>query len=248
MIALLRNWLRTSPIYAFNQTLRDRWIKIQAAAVPAGARVLDVGAGSCPYRADFPHCEYRSQDFSGLRGDQLRHGDYGQIDYICDAADIPVADASFDVVLCTEMLEHVAYPERVVKEFARILKPGGRLILTAPLGSGLHQEPYHYYGGFTPFWYRKFLGEAGFADILAEPNGNFFALFSQEAIRFIRLSSPLSLPLPIGLLWLPVWLLLLPILGILMPPIAMVLDRHDKDQRFTVGYHVTARRVEGQHA
>lgn len=248
MISTLRHCLSSSPIYAFNQVWRDRWIKTQAAATAAGARVLDVGAGSCPYREDFAHCEYRSQDFSALRGDQLRHGDYGQIDYICDAADIPVANASFDVILCTEMLEHVAYPERVIKEFARILKPGGKLILTAPLGSGLHQEPYHYYGGFTPFWFRKFLGEAGFTDILAEPNGNFFALFAQEAIRFVRLSSPRHLPLTIGLLWLPFWLLLLPILGALMPLVATVLDRHDKEQRFTVGYHVTAKRAATQHA
>lgn len=244
----LRGWLRCSPVYAFNQVLRDRWIRTQAAGIAAAARVIDVGAGSCPYRADFAHCEYRSQDFSALRGNQLRHGDYGNIDYVCDATEIPVASASFDVVLCTEMLEHVAYPERVIREFSRILKPGGQLILTAPLGSGLHQEPFHYYGGFTPFWYRKFLGEAGFTDIRTEPNGNFFALFSQEAIRFMRLSSPLRLPLLPGLLWLPLWLLLLPLIGGLLPPVAMWLDRYDDEQRFTVGYHVTARRSGADHA
>ncbi|MBI3526322.1 MAG: class I SAM-dependent methyltransferase [Betaproteobacteria bacterium] len=243
MISALRSWLRASPVYAFNQVLRDRWIKAQAAAIPTGSQVLDVGAGSCPYRADFAHCEYHTQDFTALKGEQLRHGDYGSIDYVCDAANIPVAAASFDVVLCTEMLEHVPDPARVVGEFARILRPGGRLMLTAPLGSGLHQEPYHYYGGFTPFWYRKFLGEAGFTDIEIQPNGNFFALFSQEAIRFLRLSWPLRLPLLAGLLWLPAWLLLLPVFGVLLPPLAMWLDRYDNERRFTVGYHVSARRA-----
>ncbi len=248
MISTLRAWLRSSPVYAFNQVLRDRWIKAQAASIPKGARVLDVGAGSCPYRADFAHCDYRTQDFTALKGEQLRHGDYGSIDYVCDAAAIPVEAASFDVVLSTEMLEHVPYPERVVGEFARILRPGGRLILTAPLGSGLHQEPYHYYGGFTPFWYRKFLGEAGFTDIKTEPNGNFFALFSQEAIRFLRLSWPLRLPPLLGLLWLPAWLLLLPVFGVLLPPLAIWLDRYDNERRFTVGYHVSARRAGAEHA
>jgi len=109
--------------------------------------VLDVGAGSCPYRGLFAHCEYRAQDLAPLRGDQLRHGAYGQLDYVSDLAAIPVPDGSFGAVLCTEVLEHHPEPITVVKELARILEPGGKLILTAPLGSGIHQEPYHYYGG-----------------------------------------------------------------------------------------------------
>ncbi|MBP9218617.1 MAG: class I SAM-dependent methyltransferase [Sterolibacterium sp.] len=219
---------------------RDRWVRLQAAAVQPGARVLDVGAGSCPYRSAFVHCEYRAQDFVGLQDEQLRHGKYGVIDYVCDASDIPVEDASFDVILCTEMLEHVSHPERIIAEFARILKPGGCLLLTAPLGSGLHQQPYHYYGGFTPFWYQKFLGEVGFECVVCEPNGHFFALFSQEAIRFMRLSWPLRLPLLPALLWWPFWLLLFPLLALLLPPVALWLDRYDTDRTFTIGYHVRA--------
>lgn len=240
MISKLRAWLRDSPVYAYNQVLRDRWVRQQAAALPAGSQVLDVGAGSCPYRKDFAHCEYRTQDFTALKSEQLRYGNYGTIDYVCDASAIPVAEGSFDAVLCTEVLEHVPYPQQVVAEFARILRPGGRLLLTAPLGSGLHQEPYHFYGGFTPFWYRKFLAEAGFEDIVIEPNGNFFALFSQEAIRFMRLSWPLKFPFPLALFWLPFWLLLFPLFAVLLPPVAMWLDRYDSEQRFTVGYHVLA--------
>lgn len=74
-------------------------------------------------------------------------------------------DASFDVVLCTEVLEHEPEPIRAVHEFARIVRPGGKLLLTAPLGSGLHQDPFHFYGGYTPYWYRRFLTEAGFDNI-----------------------------------------------------------------------------------
>ncbi len=248
MISKLKDWLRESPVYAFNQVNRDRWVRQQAALIPAGARVLDVGAGSCPYRALFSHCDYRTQDFTGLEASQLRYGNYGRIDYVCDATDIPVEDASFDVVLCTEVLEHVPEPQRMVREFARILRSGGTLLLTAPLGSGLHQEPYHFYGGYTPFWYQKFLGEAGFSPIEIEPNANFFAFFSQEAIRFMRLSWPLRLPFPQSLLWFPCWLMLLPLFGILLPPLAMWLDRYDRDRTFTVGYHVSARRTSVSHS
>src|SRR5258708_19124467 len=72
------------------------------------------------------------------------------MDVVSEAHAIPVCDASFDAIVCTEVLEHVPEPIAVVREFGRIVAPGGRLILTAPLGSGIHQEPYHFYGGVNP--------------------------------------------------------------------------------------------------
>ena len=238
----LKSWLKASPLFAFNLVNRDRWVAAQAASLPAGARVLDMGAGSCPYRPLFAHCRYQTQDFTGLGDDQLRHGGYGQIYYHCDIASVPVADGEFDAILCTEVLEHVAQPIKVVQEMARILKPGGRLILTAPLGSGIHQEPYHYYGGYTPYWYHEFLGAAGFSRITVEANAGSFRFFAQEAIRFVQTTRPfkLGMPLLLELLWLPLWALLAPVLALAIPVICRFLDRFDRQQRFTVGYHVTA--------
>src|SRR5260370_36756320 len=88
------------------------------------------------------------------------------------------------------MLEHVPSPVAVVQEIARILRAGGKLIRTAPLGSGLHQDPDHYYGGFTPFWYRRFLTKAGFEDIETVANGGFFKHYAQESRRFSALLDP----------------------------------------------------------
>jgi ubiquinone/menaquinone biosynthesis C-methylase UbiE len=96
---------------------------------------------------------------------------YGQIDYVSDIASIPVPAASFDCLFCAEVLEHVPEPISAIKEFNRILKLGGYLFLSAPLGADLHQQPYHYYGGFTPHFYRKFLPEYGFEILKIEPNG-----------------------------------------------------------------------------
>ena len=238
----LKKRLGASDLFAFNLRNRDRWVAAQAARVAAGARVLDVGAGSAPYRSLFSRCDYKTQDFVRLNETQVRHGGYGQIDFECDATSIPVPDGSFDVVLCTEVLEHVPEPIAAVREFARILAAGGRLILTAPLGSGIHQEPYHFYGGYTPYWYRRFLDEAGFGDITIAANEGTLRHFSQEAVRFVQITRPFGLRMPLAaeIAWLPFWCLLAPALALAVPLAAKLIDRFDREQRFTVGYHVTA--------
>ncbi len=171
-------------VHGFNADARDEWVADRARSVVAGSRVLDVGAGTAPYRNLFAHCRYETQDFSRYQGYQGPEGQYGRIDYVSDITSIPVPDASFDVVLCTEVLEHVPRPIEALKEMVRVAKPGGRLLLTAPLGSGLHQEPYHFYGGYTDHWYRKFLTEFNCEIISIEPNRGFFAHLAQECARF----------------------------------------------------------------
>ena len=242
MLSVLRRLFATSDLLAFNLRNRDRWIAEQAASVPAGSRVLDIGAGSAPYRALFAHCDYKTQDFAQLKDAQLRHGGYAPIDFVSEAHAIPVPDASFDVILCTEVLEHVPEPIAVAREFGRIVAPGGRLILTAPLGSGIHQEPYHFYGGYTPYWYRQFLRQAGFGGITVTANAGTLRHVAQETIRFVRMTRPFGFAAPwyLQLLWLPFWVILAPVLALAVPLAAKALDRFDREQRFTVGYHVTA--------
>jgi ubiquinone/menaquinone biosynthesis C-methylase UbiE len=242
MLSALRPLFATSDLFAFNVRNRDIWVAQQAAKIPAGSNVLDVGAGSAPYRSLFSHCVYRTHDFAQLKDEQLRYGRYAPIDIVSDAKAIPVPDAGFDVVLCTEVLEHVPEPIAVVRELGRIVAPGGRLILTAPLGSGIHQEPYHFYGGYTPYWYLRFLDDAGFESVSVTPNAGTLRHIAQEAIRFVRMTRPFGFVAPWygQLLWLPFWLVLSPILVLGVPLAAKVLDRFDREQRFTVGYHVTA--------
>lgn len=140
---------------------RDQWVKAAALELPPGCRVLDAGAGASKYRPFFSHCIYETQDFCEYRGDLVKY--VRPIDYVCDVAKIPLPDGCFDAILCTEVFEHVVDPMAVLAEFSRLLKPGGKLFVTAPLGSCLHMEPYHYYGGFTHYWYSHWLPYYGFA-------------------------------------------------------------------------------------
>lgn len=222
-------------IHNFNQRERDRWMQARAASVPDGSRVLDVGAGTCPYRQLFTHCDYRTHDFKQYEGVKLGNThEYGHIDYVSDVASIPAPDASFDLILCTEVLEHVPEPIAALREMARLLRPGGRLLVTAPLASGLHQLPFHFYGGYTPGWYQHFGAVFGLHVREITPNGGFFRHLAQECAR-------VSWTLPdhahlhganLGFVqqlfgdWLPQYLFALE-------------DGHMAPQ-FTVGYHVEA--------
>jgi SAM-dependent methyltransferase len=237
LMAGLRAWRRHT--WSFNTEQRRDWVARLAASIPPGSRVLDVGAGIGQYRHLFAHCEYRAHDF-GL--EPATAGQYTTLDYQSDIIAIPVADESFDVVLCTEVLEHVPEPIPAVREMARILRPGGRLLISAPLGSHLHQEPYHFYGGYTPHWYSRFLPAAGCDVTSIEPNCGFFSFFGQEAQRFSeylrpkhtrRLGFARSAPLSV------VWLLTLPACH-LLPVLGRALDRMDLERIATVGYHVVA--------
>lgn len=121
-------------IFNFNAYNRKVWVEQKAKEIPAGARILDAGAGKGQYRKLFSHCDYKSQNFAKEPG---TIGHYTNLDYECDIADIPVPDEFFDVILCTEVFEHVPEPIKVIKEFSRILR-WGMLLLSAPLGCGIH--------------------------------------------------------------------------------------------------------------
>jgi ubiquinone/menaquinone biosynthesis C-methylase UbiE len=238
MLSLLDESGAVSAIEAreFNHRSRDRWVEDRARSVKSGLRVLDVGAGTAPYRKLFEHCQYETQDFAQYDGYKGPEGQYSKIDYVSDITEIPVDDATFDVILCTEVLEHVPRPVEALREMVRITKPGGRLFLTAPLGSGIHQEPYHFYGGYSDYWYRKFLTEFGCEVVSIEPNHGFFAHLGQECARFAWQFEELKLALS------GFEKELIQLTGDILPRYFHQLDKKIPLREFTIGFHVEARR------
>ena len=225
-------------IFSFNQFNRDQWVAEKTGEIPAGAKVLDAGAGRGQYRNFFSHCDYKTHDFGKEHG---TIGHYIKLDYECDIADIPVPDESFEVIRCTEVLEHVPEPIKVIKEFSRILRGGGMLLLSAPLGCGIHQEPYIFYGGYTRYWYEYFLPKYGFENLKIAPNGGFFKHYGQETARFLTYLFPTASMSPMRrILTLPFKAVFAVYFRVIMPVMCHYLDRLDKDHYFTIGYHVEA--------
>lgn len=130
--------------------------------------MLDAGAGECAYKHLFDPCEYKSIDL-GI-GDS--DWDYRNLDYIAPLDAMPIGDATFDAVLCTQVLDHLKNPQECVKEMNRVLKPGGYLFLTVPMSQEEHQVPYDFFR-YTSYGLRHICSEAGFKEMEIIP---FFTL------------------------------------------------------------------------
>jgi len=116
---------RTSAQYAVRRPLVD-WLRTQDAA---GLSVLDVGCGDRPYAELFP----------GAVGFDVPGNPHADLHGSLDA--IPVEDASFDVVLCIQVLEHVPDPAAAVRELRRVVRPGGRVLLSTHGVYPFHPNP-----------------------------------------------------------------------------------------------------------
>lgn len=120
-----------------------------AAELPEGVRVLDAGAGPAQYSSSFAKQRYETAD--------MRPGST----YVCDLHALPIGDQTFDAVLCTQTLEHTKEPKIVLSELARVLRPGGPLLLTAPFIYEEHLQPFDFFR-FTSFGFTHLLEATGF--------------------------------------------------------------------------------------
>jgi SAM-dependent methyltransferase len=121
---------RRSPTYAVRAPLAA-WLRAEAEAAD-GKRVLDVGCGDKPY---YPFFAGRASEYVGV---DSNHPD---ADLHAPVESLPVEDESFDVVLCTQVLEHADDPAKVVRELRRVVKPGGRVLASTHGVQVYHPDP-----------------------------------------------------------------------------------------------------------
>src|SRR3954447_17385 len=149
-----------------------------AGELAPGSRLLDVGAGEQPYRELFGHLEYVTTDWANSV-----HPGARRVDIVAPAHDLPIEEGTFDAVVCTQVLEHVADPGDVLAELFRVLRPGGRLYVTVPLTWEEHEAPYDFFR-YTRFGLEHLLANAGFADVAVTARNDSFSTVAQLLRNF----------------------------------------------------------------
>lgn len=234
------------------RSIVDNFIKRIRVARP-GELLLDAGAGNFRFKDLLKEKDYtyESQDFSQVF-DQASSGKHT---YVCDISNIPVEPSRFDVIVCTQVLEHLPDPLGAIQELSRILKPGGELFLTTNLLFPIHGAPYDFFR-FTNFGLDHLCNESGFSKINITARGGFFALcakiiFDLPAIATFWLVYGGANPhghrdfkiksLPIVVFFIPI-IFLLDIFSTILAFLVAQLDGLDKKRRFTLGYQLHATR------
>jgi SAM-dependent methyltransferase len=138
-------------------------------------KVLETGCGSSGGIAIFARDGHASVgvDISSVAIEKARK-EYQSVDFLCeDLFNMPFEDGTFDLVFNSGLIEHFKYPENIeaVKAMARVLKPGGRIIIAVPnslclwyvLGKKLliklGKWPYGYEDSYSPRLFKKYLRE-----------------------------------------------------------------------------------------
>ena len=162
----------------------EEFVKEASSTLKDEGIVLDAGAGDQRHKKYFSKAKYESADICELERD------YGDITYNCDLSSIPVEDERFDMVICTQVLEHVPNPEAVLLELHRVLKKNGTLWLTAPLFYEEHEKPYDFYR-YTQFGYKELLKRTNFELNRIEWLEGYFMTLSYQ-LRFAYKYIPLN--------------------------------------------------------
>ncbi len=217
--------------HALVMAQHDAALAVAAAELAGRKRLLDIGCGLMPHRAMF---EAFVEQYVGLDLPDTVY-DASAVDLMGSATDIPADDASFDVVLSTSNLEHVEEPAAALREWARVLEPGGAAVISVPLFWHLHDEPRDFYR-YTKHGLEYLFQQAGFEIRRIEAVGTFWTvaatMASYHAFKFCR--GPLR------------WLRLIHLLAGCFQLAGFALEKLDRSEKWACLYLVVARKTERQ--
>jgi SAM-dependent methyltransferase len=214
-------------ILCFETDIEDA-VRAFAAALPAGARVLDAGAGEGRYAHRFARQRYYGVDLAV--GDAA--WDYSRLDAIADLTALPFRTGAFDAAIHIVTIEHLREPGRALAEIARSLAPGGVFLAAAPHEWEVHQAPHDYFR-YTRYGLAYLLEAAGFESLEIRPSGGYFRLLARRLLNGLQFFTG-------GIRW----LFFVPAAILAAPPALVLpfLDFLDRDRNFTLGYICTARK------
>jgi SAM-dependent methyltransferase len=183
-------------------------------------RVLDVGCGTSPYRRFLSN----ATEYVGIDPNPAVAPDV-----VGSVLELPFPDASFESVVCTEVLEHVNEPRAALSEVHRVMRNRGVLYLTVPQAWGLHYEPHDYFR-YTRYGITHLLEQAGFKVTEVRQMGGLFSYFTVRLIDLLVVSVLFPVLERLGIQrgrYRLAAVLALP-LNALLSPLASALDRLDR--------------------
>jgi len=160
-------------IYEIDYSIRryyvDEFYSAEVAKLKANSKILDLGGNKINKRGRFNIEHY------GLNVLYANLSTAKQPDVQSDAALLPFASESFDVVICSELLEHVPEPPAILQEANRVLRKGGIVLICVPFLYQIHGDPYDF-GRYTDYYWLKQLDKAGFTEIRIQKQGLFWSV------------------------------------------------------------------------
>ncbi|MEM9417966.1 MAG: class I SAM-dependent methyltransferase [Planctomycetota bacterium] len=210
---------------ALVMAIHDERLAAAAAELAGRKKLIDIGCGVMPHRPVF---EQHVEQYLGLDIPDTAY-DASQVDLFGSATDIPAENGSFDALLSTSNLEHVEEPAEALREWARVLEPGGAAVVSVPMFWHLHDEPRDFYR-FTKFGLEHLFTRAGFTLDRIEPIGTFWTtaatMASYHLFKFHR--GPMR------------WLKLTQLLAGSLQVAGLLLEKLDRSEKWACLYLVVA--------
>lgn len=145
-------------------------------------RVLDFGCGSKPYRRLFEHAE----SYVGVDIEQSGHDHASSdIDIFYDGTTLPFGDASFDAAVSFETFEHVPDIDRMLGELARVITPGGLLLVSTPFAFPEHETPFDF-RRLTRFGWTRLIEAHGFEAVDVRTTGGYVLTLVQLWQTYVK--------------------------------------------------------------
>ncbi len=189
---------RTSLSISVRRHFVDSFFFSQKELFTAGKTVLDIGGKKKNKRGLFDIGRYPVS---------VRYVNIDRTtepDIVSDASLIPLPDNSFDIVIMGELLEHVPEPLLVLKEACRLLRSGGKALITVPFLYPVHADPYDY-GRYTEYFWQQSAEKLGFKGIEIEKQGAIFAILALMIQHLFRAKGktwrPIQTPLIKFFMW-----------------------------------------------